>query len=58
MLDRLAERVGPNARIAWSELGGADYGISVVRAISPVLEDRETNVHWVPGERALQVLTP
>ena len=56
MLDRLGERVGPTARIAWSELGGADYGISVVRAISPVLEDRETNMHWVPGERAMRVL--
>jgi len=56
MLDQLGERVGPTAGIAWSELGGADYGISVVRAISSVLEDRETNMHWVPGERAMRVL--
>lgn len=56
MLARLAERVGPTAQIVWSELGGAPYGISVVRALSAVLEDRETNLHWAPGERALQVL--
>lgn len=56
MLDRLAERIGPTAEILWTELGGAPYGISVVRALSAVLEDRETNVNWSPGERALQVL--
>jgi YcaO-like protein with predicted kinase domain len=58
MLDRLATRVGPVANIAWTELGGAPYGISVVRALSNVLEDRETNVNWVPGPRALGVLDP
>jgi YcaO-like protein with predicted kinase domain len=57
MLDRLAETVGPVAQLAWAELGGAPYGISVVRAISPVLEDRETNMHWTPGSRALKVLS-
>lgn len=56
MLARLAERVGPTAQLVWSELGGAPYGISVVRALSGALEDRETNVHWSPGERALKVL--
>lgn len=56
LLDRLAERVGPTAEIVWSELGGAPYGISVVRALSAVLEDRETNVNWSPGQRALEVL--
>lgn len=56
MLARLAERVGPTAQIAWAELGGAPYGISVVRALSAVLEDRETNIHWSPGERAMKVL--
>ncbi len=57
MLDRLAETIGPVAELAWAELGGAPYGISVVRAISPVLEDRETNMHWTPGPRALKVLS-
>jgi ribosomal protein S12 methylthiotransferase accessory factor len=56
MLDHLAERIGPTAEIVWSELGGAPYGISVVRALSAVLEDRETNVNWSPGRRALEVL--
>ena len=56
LLDRLAERVGPTAQIVWSELGGAPYGISVVKALSGVLEDRETNVNWLPGKRALEVL--
>lgn len=58
LLDRLAERIGATAGIVWSELGGAPYGISVVRALSAVLEDRETNVHWSPGQRALAVLAP
>jgi ribosomal protein S12 methylthiotransferase accessory factor len=56
LLERLAERIGPATGIVWSELGGAPYGISVVRALSAVLEDRETNVHWAPGQRALDVL--
>jgi YcaO-like protein with predicted kinase domain len=56
MLARLAERIGPTAEIVWSELGGAPYGISVVRALSAVLEDRETNINWTPGARALAVL--
>lgn len=56
MLDQLAQRVGPTAQIVWSELGGAHYGISVVRAVSGVLEDRETNINWSPGQRALEVL--
>jgi ribosomal protein S12 methylthiotransferase accessory factor len=38
------------------ELGGSRYGIAVVRALSAVLEDRETNVHWAPRRRALEVL--
>lgn len=57
MLERLADRVGPSAEIVWSELGGSSYGISVVRALSAVLEDRETNVHWTPGARAMRVLS-
>lgn len=56
MLARLAQRVGPTAEIVWSELGGSAYGISVVRALSAVLEDRETNINWSPGPRALEVL--
>lgn len=56
MLHQLAGRIGPVAEIAWVELGGSPYGISVVRALSTVLEDRETNVHWSPRRRALQVL--
>ena len=58
MLSRLADKVGPAAEIAWVELGGSPYGISVVRALSAVLEDRESNVHWQPRRRALEVLTP
>jgi len=56
LLEQLEERIGPTAEIVWSELGGAPYGISVVRALSAVLEDRETNINWSPGRRALEVL--
>jgi ribosomal protein S12 methylthiotransferase accessory factor len=56
LLAQLADRVGSAAEIVWAELGGSPYGISVVRALSTVLEDRETNVNWSPGRRALQVL--
>jgi YcaO-like protein with predicted kinase domain len=56
LLSQLADRIGSAAEIAWAELGGSPYGISVVRALSTVLEDRETNVNWSPGERALKVL--
>lgn len=54
---RLAERVGAAAEIAWAELGGGRYGISVVRALSRVLEDRDVNAHWRPGKRAMAALT-
>lgn len=53
----LADRVGHAAEIAWVELGGSSYGISVVRALSGALEDRDVNVHWRPGKRALKALT-
>ena len=56
MLGGLAEQIGEQAQIAWAELGGAPYGISVVRAISATLEDRETNDYWQPGPRAMKVL--
>jgi ribosomal protein S12 methylthiotransferase accessory factor len=56
LLGGLAEQIGPHAQIAWAELGGAPYGISVVRAISVTLEDRETNDYWRPGPRAMKVL--
>jgi ribosomal protein S12 methylthiotransferase accessory factor len=56
LLDELAGRIGPSAELAYAELGGEDYGISVVRAISSVLEDRETNHYWRPGKRALKAL--
>ena len=56
LLLHLADRVGPVANLAWAELGGAPYGISVIRALSNVLEDRETNINWAPGPRALRVL--
>jgi YcaO-like protein with predicted kinase domain len=56
LLGHLADRVGPTANLCWAELGGAPYGISVIRALSNVLEDRETNINWVPGSRALRVL--
>ena len=56
LLSHLADRVGPVANLAWAELGGAPYGISVIRALSNVLEDRETNINWAPGPRALRVL--
>lgn len=56
LLSHLADRVGPVANLAWAELGGAPYGISVIRALSNVLEDRETNINWAPGPRAMRVL--
>jgi YcaO-like protein with predicted kinase domain len=56
LMDRLADRVGPMAEIVWSELGDAAHQISVVRALSTTLEDRETNANWSPGRRALRVL--
>ena len=56
MLSQLADKVGPVADVAWVELGGSAYGISVVRALSAVLEDRETNMHWSPRKRAMRIL--
>lgn len=37
-------------------LGGAAYGISVVRVLAPQLEDRACNPHWRPGTRAASQL--
>ncbi|MDO8360291.1 MAG: YcaO-like family protein [Devosia sp.] len=37
-------------------LGGDSFDISVVRALSDVLEDREANANWRPGPRAIAVL--
>jgi len=56
LLGQLADRVGPTAEIAWSELGVTADHVSVVRALSTTLEDRETNANWSPGPRALRVL--
>ncbi len=56
LIDRLADRVGPIAEIVWSELGDVAHKISVVRALSTTLEDRETNANWSPGRRALRVM--
>jgi YcaO-like protein with predicted kinase domain len=38
------------------ELGGDELGISVMRVVSPDLEDRSTNRHWRPGRRALRAM--
>jgi ribosomal protein S12 methylthiotransferase accessory factor len=56
LLDGLARKIGPAARIVWAELGGSDYGISVIRVLSDTLEDREANSNWRPGRRALRAL--
>lgn len=56
LLDQLAARIGSVAGVAWTELGGAAHGISVIKALSGVLEDRETNANWTPGKRALTAL--
>jgi ribosomal protein S12 methylthiotransferase accessory factor len=56
LLDRLAQRIGSAARLVWTELGGADYGISVIRVLSDTLEDREANSNWRPGRRAFRAL--
>lgn len=56
LLDALAGRIGAIAEIGWAELGGSSYGISVVKALSTVLEDRETNVNWTPGKRVLRAV--
>ncbi len=57
LLEALAGRVGDGIAVAWVELGDVEtHGFSVLRALSAELEDRETNVNWRPGERALQVL--
>ena len=37
-------------------LGGAQYGISVVKVLAPDLEDREPNLNWRPGARAIGVM--
>jgi len=37
-------------------LGGCKYGISVVKVLSSDLEDREPNLNWRPGRRALNVI--
>jgi ribosomal protein S12 methylthiotransferase accessory factor len=57
MLERLETAVGAVADISWARLGGEQFGIAVVRALSGTLEDREANIHWRPGRRALRVLT-
>lgn len=57
LLDELAVKVGSAVDIAWAELGGSVYGISVVRVVSALLEDRESNANWRPGRRALRVVT-
>lgn len=37
-------------------LGGEDIGVSVVHVVSDLLEDRGPNLHWKPGQRALNAL--
>lgn len=39
-------------QIAAIEISPLELGVSVVRLISPQLEDREVNVYWRPGARA------
>jgi YcaO-like protein with predicted kinase domain len=39
-----------------ASLGGESFGISVVRVLSQVLEDREANPNWRPGARAVERL--
>jgi ribosomal protein S12 methylthiotransferase accessory factor len=37
-------------------LGGAQYGVAVVKVVSDVLEDRDPNLNWRPGPRAIRTL--
>ena len=37
-------------------LGGAEYGIAVLKLIAPQLEDRSPNRNWRPGLRAVRAL--
>lgn len=58
LLDRLIGKLaqhGVDDMIAVS-LGGEELGISVVRVVSNLLEDRGPNAFWKPGRRALSAL--
>jgi ribosomal protein S12 methylthiotransferase accessory factor len=37
-------------------MGGAGYGISVVRVFAPDLEDKAANRNWRPGKRYLRAM--
>ena len=39
-----------------TSLGGESFGISVVRVLSEILEDRDANPNWRPGTRAVERL--
>jgi len=47
-----AARIDPVAVL----VGGARYGVAVIKVLSETLEDRDPNLHWRPGERALHAL--
>lgn len=39
-----------------AHLGGEQFGISVVKVLAPLLEDRGPNINWRPGPRATAAL--
>jgi YcaO-like protein with predicted kinase domain len=53
-LDQLA--AGGVADLVAVDLGAERYGVSVVRVVSDLLEDRGPNSNWRPGPRAIDVL--
>ena len=44
------------ADVTMVRMGGAQYGISVVRVLAPDLEDKAANRNWRPGKRYLRAM--
>jgi ribosomal protein S12 methylthiotransferase accessory factor len=54
VLDRLEAR--GVTEVTMVRMGGAQYGISVVRVFAPDLEDKAANRNWRPGKRYLRAM--
>jgi ribosomal protein S12 methylthiotransferase accessory factor len=54
VLDRLQARGVTDVTMV--RMGGAEYGIAVVRVLAPDLEDKAANRNWRPGKRYLRAM--